>query len=94
MVAYIIGFKEHVRDEEEMKVYRDKARKADPGKMKYLAMFGKQQVLEGPAPEGAFILEFPTMDDALAWYHSPGYTDARQHRLKAADYRYVVVEGL
>jgi uncharacterized protein (DUF1330 family) len=38
-------------------------------------------------------LQFPTVEDAKAWYHSPGYQAAAVHRRKGADYRAVIVEG-
>jgi uncharacterized protein (DUF1330 family) len=40
------------------------------------------------------ILEFPTFEEAQAWYDSPEYADARQHRLKGADYKFKIEEGI
>ena len=40
------------------------------------------------------LVEFPDMDAAKAWYHSPAYQDALQHRLKGADYRVILAQGL
>ncbi len=40
------------------------------------------------------ILEFPTFEEAKTWYDSPAYREAREHRLKGADYHAVIVEGL
>jgi uncharacterized protein (DUF1330 family) len=51
-------------------------------------------VLEGPPVEGAVILSFPSMSEARAWYESPAYQAAREHRLKGAEYRVFLVEGL
>jgi uncharacterized protein (DUF1330 family) len=34
------------------------------------------------------------MEAARAWYNSPAYTAARQHRFKAGDYRVFLTEGL
>jgi uncharacterized protein (DUF1330 family) len=31
------------------------------------------EVLEGAWPGSAVLMEFPDMDTAKAWYHSPGY---------------------
>ncbi len=95
MAAYLIALRERVRDPEEMKMYAEKAKALDFSKAKRLAMFGKRfQNLENAPFEGAVILEFPTVEDAQAWYDSPEYTDARQHRLKGADYKFMIVEGL
>ena len=51
-------------------------------------------VLEGPEVQGVVILEFPTVADAKAYYDSPAYREAREHRFKAADYRVLIVEGV
>jgi uncharacterized protein (DUF1330 family) len=40
------------------------------------------------------MLEFPTVEEAQAWYNSPGYQAALPHRLKAADYRAYIVQGV
>lgn len=44
--------------------------------------------------DGAVVLEFPTVADARAWYESPLYQQALPHRLKGAEYRVFIVEGL
>ncbi len=94
MTVYLMGFREKLRDPEEMKLYSQKARKADNSKAKGLAVYGKMETWEGAAPEAAFLVEFPTMEDAKAWYNSSEYTEARQHRHKGSDYRIVVIEGV
>ncbi len=40
------------------------------------------------------IVEFPSFDEAKAWYDSPAYREAREHRFKGADYRVVIVQGV
>jgi len=62
--------------------------------LKPLAVYGAMQALEGKAPEGAIILQFDTVEDARAWYESPGYQAALPHRLRAADWRAFIVEGM
>src|ERR1700759_1667840 len=62
--------------------------------VKVLASYGPQQVLEGDAPEGVVIVEFPSTADARAWYDSPAYQEVAQHRFKGARYRAVLVEGV
>ncbi len=44
--------------------------------------------------EGVVILQFPTFEEAKAWYDSPAYREAREHRFAGADYRAVIVEGV
>ena len=56
--------------------------------------YGHHEVVEGPEIEGIVILEFPTVDAAKAWYNSPRYTEAREHRFKGAEYSAVTVQGV
>ena len=95
MVAYVVFTREKMRNAEEYERYREKARPAAAGHpLKPLALYGKYEVLEGPAIEGAVVLEFPTIEAAKAYYYSPAYQDAVQHRFLGADYSVFVVEGI
>jgi uncharacterized protein (DUF1330 family) len=58
------------------------------------ALYGRQEVLEGPEVEGVVILSFPSFEEAKAWYDSPAYREARKHRFQGADYSAVLVEGV
>jgi hypothetical protein len=40
------------------------------------------------------MLEFPTFGEATAWYNSPAYQVASEHRFMGADYRAIIVEGV
>jgi len=40
------------------------------------------------------LLKFPDMAAARAWYHSPAYQAAKVHRLKGAEYRVILVDGV
>ena len=59
-----------------------------------LVVYGAMDAVEGPAPNGIILLQFPSMADAKAWYNSPGYQEALPYRMKGADYNVVFVEGL
>jgi uncharacterized protein (DUF1330 family) len=59
-----------------------------------LAVYGNITPLEGAAPDGAIVLEFPSADEALAWYQSADYQAAIPHRQQAADYDMFIVDGL
>ena len=62
---------------------------------RYLARGGAVEVLEGDPPAGrTVVVEFPTMQAALDWYRSDGYTDARALREGAATARLYVVDGV
>ena len=95
MPAYMIFIRdEPVRDPAEMAEYQRKNRATpNPFPMKPLVVYGATEGVEGPAPDGVIVLEFPSTADAKAWYESPGYQAALPHRLNAADYRALIVEG-
>jgi uncharacterized protein (DUF1330 family) len=96
MVAYVIVMREEpVHTPEQMAEYARKgaSNPVDP-KMKVLSVYGPLTPLEGDPPDGIAMLEFPTVEDAKAWYYSEGYQDASQHRRAAAKYRAVILEGL
>ena len=95
MPAYAIFIKNKTVDPEELKTYGQKAGGAGAGHpITALAFYGPLEVLEGDDAEGVVLLQFPDMDAAKAWYHSPAYQDAKQHRLKGADYRVILAQGL
>ncbi len=95
MVAYVVFTREKMRNPGEYEVYREKSRPVNAAHpLKPLALYGRHEVLEGPAIEGAVILEFPTVDAAKTYYHSPAYQEALRHRLLGADYRVFIVEGI
>ena len=95
MPAYMIFIREEpIRDAAEMAEYQ-RLNRENMGrfKLKPLVVYGATQAVEGKAPDGIIILEFPSVEDAKAWYHSPAYQAALPHRMKAADYRAMIVEG-
>jgi len=59
-----------------------------------LSVYGSLEALEGSAPDGVVLLEFPSMEAARAWYDSPAYQDALGFRISAADWRVTLIEGL
>ncbi|ATQ44649.1 DUF1330 domain-containing protein [Caulobacter mirabilis] len=95
MAAYLIFQRDKTTDPAELKTYSGLAgatmasHKATPH-----VVYGRHEVLEGAEVEGVVVLSFPTMEEARAWYDSPAYTAARQHRFKGAEYRVVLVQGL
>jgi len=95
MAAYIIFIREGVRNQSELEIYSKKVPAAMAGHaVTLLAAYGRHEVIEGTAVEGVVILQFPSFGEAKAWYDSPAYREAREHRFKGADYRAVIVEGL
>lgn len=95
MTAYIVLTRERMHDTAEFARYGEMAGAAMEGHaITPLAFYGAFEVLEGDPIEGSVILSFPDRAAAEAWYHSPAYQAAMQHRLKAADYRVFIIEGV
>ena len=95
MSAYVIMIRDRLTDAEEFATYGKMAKAArGPTPPKPLAFYGPKETLEGLEADGAVILEFPDMAAAKAWYESPDYQAAKVHRLAAADYRVILVEGV
>ncbi|WP_144109621.1 DUF1330 domain-containing protein [Paraburkholderia sp. BCC1886] len=95
MATYIVFTKESTTHQSDLDVYQSKVGATFAGHpVKVLAAYGPQQVLEGEGPEGVVIVEFPSTAEARAWYDSPAYQEAAQHRFKGAKYRAVLVEGV
>jgi len=95
MTTYVVFTRERATDPEEMAIYAEKAKPAGAGHpITRLAFYGDIQTLEGSAIEGSVILSFPSKEEALAWYNSPAYTEAKEHRLKGAEYRVFMIEGV
>jgi len=62
---------------------------------KYLVRGGKVETREGGwAPKRLVTLEFPSIDQARMWYDSPEYKPLLALRLKAADAKLILVEGV
>jgi uncharacterized protein (DUF1330 family) len=95
MAAYIVFTRESTRDAAELGTYSQKVGPTLAGHpVTVLAAYGRHEVIEGPEVEGVVILEFPSFDQAKAWYDSPAYRQVREHRFRGADYRAVIVEGV
>lgn len=95
MSAYIVYVRDRITDPEEFKKYEEAAPAAAVGHpITPLAFYGAVETLEGSQVDGAVILEFPTFADAKATYDDPLYQKALKHRLKGAEYRVFIVEGI
>ena len=62
---------------------------------KFLARGGNLEVLEGELPHKRLvILEFPTRQDAIAWYNSPEYQEILPLRLSSSRGIFAVLDGM
>lgn len=95
MAAYVVMIKDETLDKDELATYAQKAGEArGDHQIIPLAFYGDLQVLEGRDAEGVVVLEFADADAAKAWYFSPAYQEAKAHRLKGANYRVLLVNGV
>jgi uncharacterized protein (DUF1330 family) len=95
MVAYVIFIKEQTHNQGELDLYKERAPAALAGHpITFRIAQGHKEVVEGPDFEDLMTLEFPTFREARAWYDSPAYQAASEHRFKGADYRAIIVEGV
>ncbi|TCL71029.1 DUF1330 domain-containing protein [Rhizobium sp. BK251] len=95
MTAFVVFTREEILDQRELDEYSAKVGKTFDGhQVKAHAAYGTLEVLEGPQILGAVILEFPDMDAARNWYHSPSYQEVVQHRFQGANYRSFIVQAL
>jgi uncharacterized protein (DUF1330 family) len=95
MPAYFIADIE-VTDPAEFDAYRK-------GVPPTIAAYGGRYIVRGGALESMeggwtmnrlVILEFPSMAQAKAWYHSPEYKDLLAQRLRSTKSKGVLVEGV
>ncbi len=95
MSAYLLFIREGaVVDADAMAQYQAHNRTTPaPIPTKPLIVYGSIEALEGDAPEGMVLLEFPDADAARAWHESSEYQAGIPLRQKAADYRAMLVEG-
>jgi len=61
----------------------------------FIVRGGQLVGLEGPAPGSrTVIIEFPSMEQAQAWYNSEGYRNLRPFRQRSGLSRTYIIEGL
>ena len=61
---------------------------------RFVVRGGATETKEGGwSPARIVVLEFPSMDQARKWYHSPEYKPLLEMRLKAAASKMIMVEG-
>lgn len=94
MAAYLV-VRVQVTDAEQYEKYKaltPDAVAAHGGR--FVARGGETEVLEGPAEDRRVVLiEFPSMDNARAFYNSAAYTAARSVRAGAATMEILAISG-
>jgi len=62
---------------------------------KFIARGGKAKLLEGNKdPQRIVILQFDNSDQAMAWWSSPEYAEAKKLRQSIATTRMILIEGV
>lgn len=62
---------------------------------RFIVRGGQTLTLEGPPETGrVVVIEFPTFDQAKAFYESDAYSQARKHREGAATGQFILVDGV
>jgi uncharacterized protein (DUF1330 family) len=62
---------------------------------KFLVRGGKTHTMEGGwAPKRFVLVEFPTVEQAKAWWDSPEYRAARDLRWATSDSQLIIAEGI
>jgi len=84
-----------VLDGERYKTYAESAPAAfEKYGARILARGGRAEQLEGAGRPRNVVIEFGSLDDALACYNSPEYQAAKAHREGAGEAELVIIEGL
>ena len=102
MSAYLLYLCKGVSDRRELDLYWEQIGPTLAGsEAQNLAAYTRFEVLEENRDlggkdkiDGVVLSKFPSKEAAKAWYDSPAYQEAKQHRLKGADYRVILAEGL
>ena len=95
MPAYMIALNRSVHDRQKLEAYWKAARPTFEGRgAKFLSVY---KPLAAPelmgSLEGVVLIEFPDVAAATAWYESPEYQKAKQHRDGAADGEVFIIDG-
>jgi len=95
MPAYVL-VQVNVTDPSKYDAYKTQAAAAvEKHGGRYIARGGATEDLEGTLPyKRVVLLEFPSMDRAREWYHSPEYQAAKALREGAGEGTFTAIEGL
>lgn len=95
MPAYVIFSVASIEDHERLGEYKKLAHPTVIAAGGRVAIaYGKQESIEGTPLLGIVMIEFPTYDQASAWYHSDEYQEIAKIRKAATTLQATIVEGL
>jgi uncharacterized protein (DUF1330 family) len=93
--GYIVAITHEITDQAKFNEYGQSTGPAIAkfgGKMKVRR--GRTEVVEGELKGGIALLEFPSYENALAFYKSPEYQASKKKREGAAKMTFIVTEAL
>ena len=94
MAAYFVYICQEVVDRSELETYWSKIGPTLEGYgARSVAAYTPFEQLDGDAADGAAVVEFPSMEVAMAWYNSPAYRAIMHHRQQGARYIGFLMEG-
>ena len=95
MKGYVVCVYKDITNEEKLKEYAVKARAAvESFKGKFLIRGGKASSKEGEKSPRTVLIEFPSYDEAIAFYQSKAYQDAHLILKDHAERQFQIVEGI
>ena len=94
MKGYVVCVYKSISGEDKLKEYAVKARAAvENHKGKFLIRGGRSSIKEGECPVRTTVIEFPTYDEANAFYQSKEYQKAHAILKGHAVRQFQIVEG-
>ena len=94
MAAYVVFEIRAVHDADALTRYRLAAKPTIPAAGgRIIVARGRSEKLEGNPPFETVVVEFPTFEQAQAWYHSAAYQETCKLRHGASDVDAYIVEG-
>tara|TARA_X000001036_G_C20201958_1_gene611906 strand:+ start:13 stop:300 length:288 start_codon:yes stop_codon:yes gene_type:complete len=94
MKGYVVCVYKNITNEEKLKEYAIKARNAvEKFKGKFLIRGGRSSSNEGEKSPRTVVIEFPSFDDAKAFYQSKEYQEAHSILKGFAERQHQIVEG-
>ena len=94
MKGYVVCVYKSISNEEKLKEYAVKARAAvEKYKGKFLVRGGKSIIKEGEKSPRTVLIEFPSHDEANAFYQSEEYQKAHSILKGYVDRQFQIIEG-
>ena len=95
MKGYVVCVYKNITSQEKLKKYAVKARVAvEKYNGKFLIRGGKSKTNEGDKSPRTVVIEFPSYDEAIAFYQSKEYQEAHIILKGHAERQFQIVEGI